>query len=400
MSGVPGCRQQRVVGKVGICGEDGDFDDGVPYFNSGIRKYLNNSIGGDSMEWLEGLETDALLQAMEQQLQPDLPTFSVQQLFEQLLNGDLQLDLGQLLQQLGHAVWSAATVQMDFLGQLILLAIAFAVLRQLESSFSGGNIQKVTGLVIQSIAVLLILQSSQLILQECQDAINRMTGMMEMLLPIQMLLMAGLGNVKTAGLLQPSLLLVVQITAFCVKHFLMPLITLELLLKLVNSFSDTYKLSSLAAFLKKLILTGISFGTMLFLAILSIQGISGHALDRLSLRAVKYVTNAAVPVVGGMLSGLLDTLLSGGMMIRNAVGFAGLLVILLLTVLPALKILVLYFMYSFAAALLQPLGDSRMITLLEQTAGTFMLAFAVVALTGILFFFMILIVLAASGSVL
>lgn len=92
------------------------------------------------------------------------------------------------------------------------------------------------------------------------------------------------------------------------KHFLMPLITLELLLKLVNSFSDTYKLSSLAAFLKKLILTGISFGTMLFLAILSIQGISGHALDRLSLRAVKYVTNAAVPVVGGMLSGLLGYL--------------------------------------------------------------------------------------------
>ena len=208
------------------------------------------------MEWLEGLETDALLQAMEQQLQPDLPTFSVRQLFEQLLNGDLQLDLGQLLQQLGHAVWSAATVQMDFLGQLILLAIAFAVLCQLESSFSGSNIQKVTGLVIQSIAVLLILQSSQLILQECQDAISRMTGMMEMLLPIQMLLMAGLGNVKTAGLLQPSLLLVVQITALCVKHFLMPLITLGLLLKLVNSFSETYKLSSLAAFLKKLILTG------------------------------------------------------------------------------------------------------------------------------------------------
>ena len=60
---------------------------------------------------------------------------------------------------------------------------------------------------------------------------------------------------------------------------------------------------------------------MLFLAVLSIQGISGQALDRLSLRAVKYVTGAAVPVVGGMMSGLLDTLLSGGMMIRNALGF-------------------------------------------------------------------------------
>ena len=50
------------------------------------------------------------------------------------------------------------------------------------------------------------------------------------------------------------------------------------------------------------------------------------------------------------------------------------------------------------AALLQPLGDSRMLSLLEQTAGSFMLVFAIVALTGVLFFFMILIVLAAGGS--
>ncbi len=52
----------------------------------------------------------------------------------------------------------------------------------------------------------------------------------------------------------------------------------------------------------------------------------------------------------------------------------------------SVKILILYFLYSFAAALLQPLGDSRMISLLEQAAGSFMLAFAVVALTGVLFF--------------
>ena len=76
------------------------------------------------------------------------------------------------------------------------------------------------------------------------------------------------------------------------------------------------------------------------------------------------------------------------------------LVILILTVLPAMKILVLYFLYHFAAALLQPLGESPLTGLLEQTAGSFMLAFAVVALTGVLFFFMILIVLAASGTIL
>ena len=350
------------------------------------------------MDWLDGLDTDNLLQVMEQQLQDMLPSFSVRQLFEQMMTGELQFDFWSLLQQLGQAVWTAATAQFDLLGQLILLAIAFAVLRQLEGSFSSSNIQKMSSLVIQAITVLLILQSSRLVLADCQQAITRLTTLMEALLPVQLLLMAGLGNVKTAGLLQPSLLLTIQFTAFGVQNVLMPLVTMELLLKLVNSFSDTYRLTSLAAFLRKVILTAISFSVMLFLAILSIQGISGQALDRLSLQALKYVTGNAIPVVGGMLSGMLGTLISGGILIRNAVGIVGLLVVLVLTLLPALKILVLYFLYSFAAALLQPLGDSRMITLLEQTAGSFMLAFAAVALTGVLFFFMILIVLAASGT--
>ena len=350
------------------------------------------------MDWLNELDTSHLLQVVEQQLQDMLPSFSVRQLFEQLLTGELQLGFRDILQQLGQAVWTAATAQFDLLGQLILLAIAFAVLRQMEGSFSSSNIQKMSGLVIQAVTVLLILQSSRLVLADCQQAITRLTALMEALLPLQLLLMAGLGNVKTAGLLQPSLLVMVQFTAFCFQKILMPLITMELLLKLVNSFSDTYRLTGLAAFLRKVILTAISFSIMLFLAILSIQGISGQALDRLSLQALKYVTGNAIPVVGGMLSGMLGTLLSGGLLIRNAIGFVGLLVVLLLTVLPALKILILYFLYSFAAALLQPLGDSRMITLMEQTAGSFMLAFAVVTLTGVLFFFMILIVLAASGT--
>lgn len=352
------------------------------------------------MDWLEGLDTDTLLEAIEQHLQNDFPALAVRQLFAQLLSGHLEFDFLQLGQQLMQLLWQSATAQFSLLGQLILLAIVFAVLKQLESSFSHSNVQKVSGLVIQAIAVLLILQSGRQVLACAQQAVSGMTELMELLLPLQLILMAGLGNVKTAGLLQPSLLLIVQSAAFFCQHILLPLITMELLLKLVNSFSDTYRLSSLAAFLRKVILTSISFSIMLFLAVLSIQGISGQALDRLSLRAVKYVTGAAVPVVGGMLSGLLDTLLSGGMMIRNALGFIGLLVILLLTVLPALKILILYFLYSFAAALLQPLGDSRMISLLEQVAGSFMLAFAVVALTGVLFFFMILIVLAASGATL
>jgi stage III sporulation protein AE len=175
---------------------------------------------------------------------------------------------------------------------------------------------------------------------------------------------------------------------------------MEFILKLVNSFHNTFKLNGLADFFRKLTLTGIAFSTMLFLAVLSIQGIGGHILDSLSLRTVKYVAGTAIPVVGGTLSGLVETLMSGAAMIKSAVGLIGLLAVILLTVLPAMKILMIYFMYSFTAAVLQPVGDDGITNLLEQTAGSFVLLFAIVALTGVFFFFMILIVLAAGGAVL
>ncbi len=354
----------------------------------------------NQMEWMDSLNTDALLQALEEQLQQEIPSLSIRQFFEQMMQGENTFRLNALVQQIVDLLWSWTSMQLDLFGQLVLLALAFAVLRQMESSFSSVNIQKMSGMVIQSVAVLLILQSGQQVLLYGIEAIERMTSIMTALLPVQLLLMAGLGNVKTAGLLQPSLVFAVQAAAFFFRTVVLPLITMEFVLKLVNSFSDTYRLTGLAAFLRKVILTSISFFVMLFLAMLSLLGISGQAMDHLAVRAVKYVTGNAVPVVGGMLSGLLDTFLSGGLVIRNAVGVVGLLVILILTVLPSLKILILYFLYHFAAAVLQPLGDSRMISLLEQTAGSFMLIFAVVALVGVLFFFMIMIVLAASGTAL
>ncbi len=350
------------------------------------------------MDWLEELDTDLLLQTIEQQLQQELPSFSVRNLFYQLINGEGLPDLVPLLQEILHILLADAAGHFHLLGQLVLLTIVFAVLRNMEGSFGRGSIQNISGMMVQAVAVLLILESGQQVLGYAEEAIGRMASCMTALLPVQMLLMTLLGNIRTAGLLQPSILFIVQAAAFFFRTVLLPLVTMEFLLKLVNSFSDTYRLSGLAAFLRKAVLTSISFFIMLFLAVLSLQGIGGKVMDHLALRTVKYITGSAVPVVGGMLSGLMDTFLSGGAAIHNAVGLVGLLAILLLTVLPTVKILVLYFLYSFTAALLQPLGDTRMISLMEQAAGSFMLVFAVVALTGVLFFFMILIVLAAGGA--
>ena len=351
------------------------------------------------MELQEQLELDSLFTAIEQSIQQEVPGVSIRQIFESLLNGTFEFDITSLFTQMLQPLYGEMAMQCTFLGQMILLAVLYALLRQLSTSCSG-SLQELCAFMMRAVAILLLIQGGGAVFTYGQEALLRLASLMQILLPVQLTLMTIVGNIQTAGLLQPSLLLIVQLAVWCFEHILLPLITIEFVLKLVNSFHDTFKLNGLAAFFRKLILTCITFSTMLFLAILSIQGIGGHILDSLSLRTAKYVAGAAIPVVGGTLSGLLETLMGGAAVIKNAIGLIGLWAVILLTVLPAMKLLLIYFMYSFTAAVLQPIGDDCITNLLEQAAGSFVLLFAVVALTGVFFFFMILIVLAAGGAVL
>ncbi len=352
------------------------------------------------VELQEQLNLDLLLNAMDDSIQQELPEFSMYQLFERLLHGTFALDFSKILEQILTPLYQDVAVQCTFLGQMVLLAIVYALLRQMIGNFSGGSIRDICSIMIRAVAIVLLLQSGSVVLLYGQETILRLANLMQLFLPVQLALMTVLGNIQTAGLLEPSLLFIVQIAVWCFRTVLLPVVMIEFLLKLVNSFHDTYHLYGLATILRKLTITCIAFTTMLLLAVLSIQGIGGHILDSLSLRTAKYIAGTAIPIVGGTLSGLLETLLNGATMIRSAVGMIGLLAVMILTVLPAIKLLIIYFLYSFVAAILQPIGEDCISTLLEQAAGSFMLLFAIVALTGVFFFFMILIVLAASGAVL
>ena len=351
------------------------------------------------MDIQEQLELDSLFTAIEQAIQQEVSGVSVRQIFESLLNGTFEFDFVSFFSQILQPLYGEMAVQCTFLGQMILLSVLYAFLRRVSADFSG-NLQDLCSLMMRSIAILLLLQSGTAVFAYGQEVLLRLANLMQVLLPVQLTLMTLLGNIQTAGLLEPSLMLIVQLAVWCFHTILLPIVTIEFTLKLVNNFHDTFKLNKLADFFRKLTLTGIAFSTMLFLAVLSIQGIGGHILDSISLRTMKYVAGSAIPVVGGTLSGLVETLMSGAAMIKSAVGLIGLLAVILLTVLPAMKILMIYFMYSFTAAVLQPVGDDGITNLLEQTAGSFVLLFAIVALTGVFFFFMILIVLAAGGAVL
>jgi stage III sporulation protein AE len=85
------------------------------------------------------------------------------------------------------------------------------------------------------------------------------------------------------------------------------------------------------------------------------------------------------------------------LLVKNSVGLAGVIILLLICAFPALKILTLSFIYNFSAAIMQPLGNSPIITSLTTIGRTLLYVFAALAAVGLMFFLSITIVISAGN---
>jgi stage III sporulation protein AE len=89
--------------------------------------------------------------------------------------------------------------------------------------------------------------------------------------------------------------------------------------------------------------------------------------------------------------------MGGSLLLKNAIGLTGVLVLGAIVIFPVLKILAIAVIYRLAAAMLQPIGNNLIADTLEDMAGSLFLAFAAVASVAIMFFLTVVIIVGAAN---
>lgn len=352
---------------------------------------LEPLIPQDGLSGLELDEMNRLLAEIDKELEQYMPEVSFKNALQSMLAGSFTLSTQDFLQGLLNVFKQEVALNLNVIGKLLFLAVLSALIMNLQSAFEKGSVSRIANFIILAIVIILILSSVNQVLTLGQSAISRMSGFMQVLLPIQLVLLVALGGVSSVAILQPSLFFMINMMGSLLTYIIFPLIYFEVVLKMVNQLSSEFKVDKLAGLFKSMILYIISISSTLFLALLSIQGVGGAVMDGLSIRTVKHVAGAFVPVVGGMIADVMDTVVGGSLLVKNSFGILGLLVLLVITLVPAIKLFVIYLMYKFAAALVQPLGDSKVVGIVNDLANSLLLVFAAVVFVGVMFFFTIVI---------
>ena len=110
--------------------------------------------------------------------------------------------------------------------------------------------------------------------------------------------------------------------------FFIPILSLVCILNVLGNLSSSVKLKTLSVTLISLYKWSLGIISILFTVFVGSQTIVNAQYNGISVRILKYTTSSLVPIVGGFLSGGIDTLLSSALLVKNSIGFIAVIFIL------------------------------------------------------------------------
>lgn len=301
--------------------------------------------------------------------------------------------LKALLRYLGHEVLHNGKL----LASIVVLTVFGMILETIQSAFERQTISKVAYAVSYMVLVIIAINSFTVAIGYAKSAIGDMIGFMTAMIPLLLALLASMGNVVTVTVLHPLIVFMIHTVGTLIYAIVFPLLFFSAVLHIVSAVSERYQVTQLADLLRNAAVVLLGVFVTVFLGVVSIQGATGAVTDGVTIRTARYVASNFVPVVGRLFSDATDTVLSASLLVKNAVGIAGVVILILFCAFPAIKILTLALIYKVSAAVMQPLGASPIGSTLQTISKSMVYVFAALAAVGLMFFLAVTIMIAAGN---
>ncbi|CQR46793.1 Stage III sporulation protein AE precursor [Paraliobacillus sp. PM-2] len=341
----------------------------------------------DTNEFWENIKTDygAYL--------PDLQGVSLRQFLQDQNILSMKDWFKAIITYIGYEILASG----ELLGTLIVLSLCSIVLHMIQNSFESSTVSKVSDLVVILVLFVLAMQSFQVASSYVTETVMQMRDFMVALLPLMLGLMASFGSLTAVSFFHPIIVSCMHITVLLINYLIIPLFFISAILQMVSALNDSFQVTKLAQLLKNTGLALLGILLTIFLSVVSVQGATSAIQDGVAMKTTKFVTGNFIPVVGKLFTDATDTVLSASLLLKNAVGIVGVIILIVIVLFPAIKIFVISFIYKISIAIIQPLGNGPVLKCLDIMSKHILYLFAALLTVSLMFFLMIVIIVIASN---
>lgn len=241
---------------------------------------------------------------------------------------------------------------------IVAISLLCGLLSSLKSDGAKGTHEIIHFVALAAVVTIVLVAAADLAF-DVGKVLQSLKNQMDIIFPILLTLMAATGGTASVGVYQPAVVMLSSGVMQVFNLVVMPLFFITLVFGVVGNLSPNVKLDKFVSFFGGAFkwIVGLTF--TIFLAFLTIQGITAGTHDGVSIRAAKLTISSYVPILGGYISQGFDLVLASSVLIKNAVGVAGLYLLLGVVLGPVIKIAVFSLGLKLAAAITQPIGDAR-----------------------------------------
>lgn len=345
---------------------------------------LSEDLNGRIIEELKEIDFSGFNDVIDELNASNTNIFSIDNIKSKvytIISGESAVNYSNFFASLFSNLVEMVAKYLPMLSLIIAIGVISNLLNGIKSKFNEKSTGNLINLVCFLSVAILIIGIVANLTKSTGTAIESMVRQMNILFPIMLTLMIGLGATATAGAFKPIVSIISTYVADFFNFFIIPLFMMSFIFGIISNLSDNIKLDKFSSFISSLFKWSVGLVFTLFFAIFSLQGIAVGSFDSLSIRTTKYTIKSYVPVMGGYLSDGMDLILSSTLLIKNSVGLVGVLMIITTILSPLLEIVVFSLMLKLVSAVLQPLGNSKTSNFLSTTSKSItMLSSAIIAI--------------------
>ena len=322
---------------------------------------------------MASLEDDTAA-AIEEEIWEDLDLKSLDDLAEELLDGPVSVsdmirqmmkdgklgDGGEWIRIIRGALGSMVGVQKKNWTHILLLVLAASLLTGFTDVFQNRQISEISFYMIFVFFFVALLKIFQGFSSQLETTLSVSAQFMKALLPSYHIVLTASGGITTAAVACQMILLLVFIEEHILEKILLPGIHIYLLMALVNQLTGEQMLSRFTELLQDVIQWALKTIVGVVLGIQLLQKMVAPSVDSFR-QTLLGKTAGAIPGLGNLFSGVTEVVIGSAVLLRNCLGAAVIIVLVLAAVPPVVRLGVNMGFYYLVSAVFQPVADKRII---------------------------------------
>ena len=282
-----------------------------------------------------------------------------------------EVDNSTLLKRVLNLFGAEVVTNIKAIISILVIIIIHSILKSISEGLENDGISRLIYYVQYILIVTIIMSNFTDIVKLVQDTSNNLVGFMNLLVPLLITLMMYTGSIATSSVIEPIILFMINFIGNIIQTLIIPLVLIFTSLVIISKISDKVQIDKLSKFLKSGIVWFLGIILTIFVGVVSLEGTLASSVDGVTAKTTKAVVSSAIPVVGKILGDAVDTVLGCGIVLKNAIGLVGVIIVLGICIMPIIKLAILTIFYKLVSTVVQPVADEKIVDLLEQIGDIF-----------------------------